>query len=329
MMNRRKLLVAFGLGALAAPLVAFAQKPGKVWHIAYLGDGPAATRAAESLEPFREAMTGLGYVEGRNMIMEIRWTEGSAERRTALAAELVRLKPDVMVTHGAQAALALKAATTTIPIVVAVSSDFLGTGLVKSLARPGGNLTGMTDQVLELSGKEVQLIKETLPRMQRVALMWEDKNLTAVPSAESMQAAARAIGLRVLPLPVSNAEAIEQAFEAAIKQRADAMVVTHSPLTVGLHVKIAQLALKKRLAMMAAPVQFTDAGGLISYGPDLTKYFRNAAVLVDKILKGAKPADIPVEQPTKFELVVNMRTAKALGIKIPGSILMRADRVIE
>jgi putative tryptophan/tyrosine transport system substrate-binding protein len=327
--NRRRLLVASGLCALAVPLACFAQQPTKVWRIGYLGDGTAATRAAESLDPLRESLAGLGYVEGRNIVMDVRWTEGSTERRTMLAAELVRLKPDVIVTHGAQAGLAVKAATTTIPIVVAVAADFLGTGLVKSLARPGGNLTGMTDQVVELSGKEVQLLKETLPGMKRLALMWEDKSPTAVPSAETMQDAARSMGLRVLPLPVTNAEDIERAFEVAARRRADAVIAMHSPLTVGLRMRIAQLALKKRLPLMSAPAQFTDAGALMSYGPDLAKYFTKAAVVVDKILKGTKPADIPVEQPTRIELVINLKTAKALGIKIPQSILLRADRVIE
>ena len=329
MNTRRKLLIALGAGVLGAPFPAASQPSAKVWRIGYLGDGSAATRAAESLDPFREALAGLGYVEGRNVVTEIRWTETNAERRAALAEELVRLRPDVIVTHGVLAARAVKAATTTIPIVVAVAADFLGSGLVPSLARPGGNLTGMTDQVVELSGKEVQLFKETLPGMRRLALMWEDKSPTAVPAAEAMQAAAQVMGMRVLPFPVTNADTIEQAIEAAARRRADAMIAMHSPLTVGLRAKIAQIALKKRLPLMSAPAQFPDAGALMSYGPDLTKYFRNAAVLVDKILKGTRPADIPVEQPTRFELVINMKTAKALGIKIPQSILLRADRMIE
>jgi putative ABC transport system substrate-binding protein len=327
-MNRRDTVL--GLLALgAAPLAVKAQQQGKVWRIGFLGDGSAATRATESIDPFRDALTELGYVAGRNVSIDVRWTEGNAERRIQLAAELVRLKVDVIVTHGVVAARAVKAATTTIPIVVAVSADFLGSGLVTSLAHPGGNLTGMTDQVADLAAKEVQLLKETLPRMQLLALMWESASPAAARGAEDTQTAARSMGLRILPLLITNAEDIERAFEEAAKRKADAVIVMHTPLTVGLRVRIAQLALEKRLPLMSSPTQFTDAGALISYGTDLTKYFRHAAVLVDKILKGAKPADLPVEQPTKFELVINLKTAKALGIKIPQTVLLRADRVIE
>ena len=204
-----------------------------------------------------------------------------------------------------------------------------GSGFVASLAHPGGNVTGMTDQVADLAAKAVQLLKETLPKIRRLALMWESTNPAAARGAADAQTAARSIGLRTLPILISNAEDAEQAFETAAKQRADAVIVIHTPLTVGLRVKIAQFALKKRLPLMSAPTQFAEAGALISYGTDLTKYFRHAAVLVDKILKGAKPADIPIEQPTKFELVVNMKTARKLGIEIPNSVLLRADRVIE
>ena len=327
-MNRRDAVVAL-LALGVAPLAAEAQQAGKVWRIGFLGDGSASTRATESIDPFRDALTELGYVAGRNVSIDVRWTEGNAERRIQLAAELVRLKVDVIVTHGVVAARAVKAATTTIPIVVAVSADFLGSGLVTSLAHPGGNLTGMTDQVADLAAKEVQLLKETLPRMQLLALMWESASPAAARGAEDTQTAARSMGLRILPLLITNAEDIERAFEEAAKRKADAVIVMHTPLTVGLRVRIAQLALEKRLPLMSSPTQFTDAGALISYGTDLTKYFRHAAVLVDKILKGAKPADLPVEQPTKFELVINLKTAKALGIKIPQTVLLRADRVIE
>jgi ABC-type uncharacterized transport system substrate-binding protein len=329
MNSRRRLVIAFGACTLAAPLASFAQQQGRVWRIGYLGDGSAAGRAAQSLDPFREALSDLGYVAGRNVIIETRWTDGNAENRAKFSAELVRLKVDVIVTHGVLAALAVKAATTSIPIVVAVSADFLGPGLVTSLAHPGGNLTGMTDQVAELAGKEVQLLKEVLPKMQRLALISESTNPAAVRATEDAQSAARKLGLSFQLLLVTNADEIEQAFEAAAERQADGVIVMHTPLTVGLRAQIAQLALEKRLPLMSAPTQFPEVGALISYGPDLTDYFRHAAVLVDKILKGAKPADIPVEQPTKFHLVVNMKTANTLGIKFPTSILLRADKVIE
>jgi putative ABC transport system substrate-binding protein len=327
-MNRRDTVL--GLVALcAAPLAAKAEQPGKVWRIGYLGDGAAATRASNSLDPFREALAKLGYISGRNVALEVRWTEGNSERRTQLAAELVSLKVDVIVTHGVVAARAVKDATTTIPIVVAVAADFLDSGLVKSLARPGGNLTGITDQVVDLAAKEVQLLKETLPKMQRLALMWESTSPAAVRGAENTQAAARKMGLRVLPMLIADAKDFEEAFDLAAKREADAVIVMHTPLTVEFSGKIAQFAMKKRLPLMSAPTQFAEAGALLSYGTDLTSYFRRAATLVDKILKGAKPADLPIEQPTKFEFVVNMKTAKALGIKIPQSVMVQVNRVIE
>ncbi len=329
MNNRRKLIIVLGAGALAAPLASFSQQQSRVWRIGYLGDGTAAQRAADSFEPFREAMAELGYVDGRNITIEVRWTEGSAERRTMLATELVRLKVDVIVTHGLQAAQIVKAATTSIPIVVAVASDVLRSGLVASLARPGGNLTGMTDQVVELAGKEVELFKEVLPRMRRLAIMWESTNPGGVLQSDDLQAAARKLGLEVEPIKIDNADDIERAFSLARKKQVDAVVLAHTPLLVRNRAQLARLALAQRLPTMSAPSQFAEAGALMSYGPDLTKYFKRAAYFVDKILKGAKPADLPVEQPTKFELVVNLKTAKALGITIPQSILARADKVIE
>jgi putative ABC transport system substrate-binding protein len=306
-----------------------AQQPGKVWRIGYLGDGSAATRSADTFDAFRESMAGLGYVAGRNIVFELRWTDNVADRRTMLADELVNLKVDVIVTHGVLAALAVKAATKSIPIVIAVAADVLGTGLVESLARPGGNLTGMTDQVAELAGKQLQLLKEALPRIRRLALLQDSTNPAAVLAAQDMQTAAHQLGLRIQLVSFRTAEDIEPAFDAAAKQRADAVFISHTPLTVGLRKRIAEIALKARLPLMSAPAQFPEAGAFISYGPDLTTYFRRAAYFVDKILKGAKPADIPVEQPTKFELALNMKTAKTLGIRIPNSILVQATKVID
>jgi putative ABC transport system substrate-binding protein len=329
MNNRRKLVMALGAGALAAPLSSFAQQQGKIWRIGYLGDGTPATRGADTFDRFREGMAELGYATGRNIVIELRWTEGIAERRAALADELVSLKVDVIVTHGVPAALAVKAATKSIPIVVAVAADMLGTGLVATLARPGGNLTGMTDQVAELAGKQVQLLKEALPRITRLALIQDSTNPAAVMAAEDMQAAARQLGLRTQLISIRNVEDFAPAFDMAAMQRADAVFITHTPLTVGNRKRISELALKTRLPLMSAPAQFPEAGALISYGPDLTMYFRRAAYFVDKILKGAKPADIPVEQPTKFELVLNIKTAKALGITFSNAIMLQATKVIE
>jgi putative ABC transport system substrate-binding protein len=328
LVSRRELLLAVGATVASAPLALLAQ-PIKVWRVAYLGDGSPATRSADTFEQFREGMVALGYVTGRNLVIDVRWTESNPERRIALAQELVNLKPDVIVTHGVVAAKIVKAATVTIPIVIAVAADFLNTGLVASLARPGGNLTGMTDQVAELAAKEVQLLKEALPKMQRLAVISEGANPAAVLAAEDMQGAAKKLGLRFQLHLVSNAEEIEKAFDAAAAQRAEAVIISHTPLTVGLRNRIAEYALKRQLPLMSAPRQFPEAGALMSYGPDLSKYFRRAAYFVDKILKGTNPADIPIEQPTSLDLVVNMKTAKALGVKIPNSILLQATKVIE
>jgi len=313
--------------ALAAGL-AHAQPPAKIWRIGYLGDGTSASRAAEIRE-FRAGMADLGYVDGRNVVIVERWTENLAARRDELAAEFVRLQVDVIVTHGAQAALAVKSATTTIPIVVAVAADFLGSGLVKSLSRPGGNLTGLTDQVGDLAAKEVQLVKEVLPATQLAAIVLDSTNPSAKKSAADMQEAARQLGLRVLVVPVQTAGDLADAFGRIADAGATVAVVIHTPLTVGRRADIAQLALKHRVALIAAPVQFAEAGGLLSYGPDLPRFYRSAAAVVDKILKGAKPADIPIQQPTKFEFVINMKTARALGVAIPQSMLVRADRIID
>ncbi len=328
MVTRRRVVMALGAGTVL-PLTALAQPQGKVWRIGYLGDGTAAGRAADSFEPFRDALADLGYIDGRNVVIELRWTDGNPERRAAFAAEMVRLKLDVIVTHGIEAALVLKAATPSIPIVVAVASEVLRSGLVVSLARPGGNVTGMTDQVLELAGKEVELLKELLPRMRRVAVMWDSTTPGGVLQGSDLQAAARKLGLDVEPIPIQTADDIERAFAAAATKRIDGVLVAHTPLTVRYRARISHASLEHRLPLVSAPTQFTDAGALMSYGPDLTKYFQRAAYFVDKILKGAKPADIPIEQPTKFELVINMKTAKALGIKFPQSIIVRATKVIE
>lgn len=327
--GRRKFLYSV-LGSTLAPACfsALAQPRAKTWHIGFLGDGTPTSRAAEFRE-FRAGMAELGYREGRNLVIEARWTDGIGARRSALAQELVRMNVDVMVTHGEQAALAAKAATTTIPIVVAVSADFLVNGLVKSLSHPGGNLTGRTDQVRALAAKEVQLLKEVLPNAQLAGVLWESDNINASKAVEDMQAAARDLHLRLLAEPVRTPEEIASAFDRMASGGVTAALVLHTPLTMNHRGDIARIAVQKRIALVGAPVQFAEAGALFSYGPDLPQYFRQAATLVDKILKGAKPQDMPIEQATKFEFVINMRTARALGVSIPPSIFVRADRVID
>ena len=318
--------------ALCAMLLALcfsaeAQQAKKVPRIGFLGDGSAASRGPITLVPFREGLRELGYVEKQNILIEVRWTDSKSEHLPQLVGELIRLKVDVIVTHGLPAARAAKAATTDIPIVVATAADLVGNGLVASLPHPGGNVTGTSDQNTELSGKQVQLLKELLPRLKRVAILENPINPGAVRTSEETTKAARDLGLQVKPLPVRSPDEIAEALEVAVKGRADAVIVVHDPWMIEHRVQIAQLALKKRLPTLSAGL-LAEAGGLMTYGPDNAALFKRAAVFVDKILKGRKPADLPVEQPMKFELVINLKTAKQIGLTIPPNVLARADRVI-
>jgi ABC-type uncharacterized transport system substrate-binding protein len=318
------LVLAFSL--TLAPLVA---EPQQVWRIGFLGDGPRAERAPIAVVPFREGLRELGYIEGQNVVIEERWSEGKGERLPDLAAELVRLKVDVIVTHGVRGTKAAQGASRTIPIVMAVSPDPVATGLVASLARPGGNTTGMSDQIPELSEKEVQIIQEALPRLKRVALLWNESNPGARFTFEETRKAATKFGLEIASVPVRKSEDLEGAIGRAASTRPDALIVIHDVLTVGDRAQIARLALKHRLPTICGSTPFVDAGGLLAYGANLTELFKRAAVFVDRIFRGAKPADIPIEQPTTFQLRVNLKTAKALGLTIPQSLLLRADQVIE
>ena len=277
-------------------------------------------------EPFRQGLHELGYVEGRNISIEYRWAEGRPERLPALAAELVRLKVDVIVAAG-PAVEAASQATTTIPIVMPVVGDPVRRGLVASLARPGGNITGLTNLSAELPGKWMELLKEILPGVSRVAVL-SDSHYTADQLSVS-EAAARSLGVRLQVLNVSRPEELETAFAQAKKNRAEALVVLSSALFYVHRADLVAFAAKQRLPTIYHQKDFVvGSGGLMSYGPDFHDLFRRAAGYVDKILKGAKPGDLPIEQPTKFELVVNLRTAKALGLTIPESMLLRADEVI-
>jgi len=328
MNNRRKFIVALGAGVLGAP-IAFAQQQGKVWRIGYLGDGSASARASSTLEPFRKGLRDLGYVEGRNIVIDARWSEGKSERLSEFAAEFVQLKVDIIVTHGVPGSNAAKTATTSIPIVVASAADMVGSGLVASLARPGGNVTGTSDQITEISSKEVELLSELLPKLQHVGVLWNRRNPGAIRTAETVQTAARERKWRVSSLSIANPEEIEATIESAVKGSARALIVVHDPMILTHRIRIAQSALKNGLPTICASSLLAEAGGLLSYGPDLTNLFERAAIFVDRIIKGRKPADIPVEQPTKFEMVLNVKTAKALGLTIPQLILSRVDRTIE
>jgi len=326
MNNRRKLVIALGASALVAPLSSFAQKQGKVWRIGILPGGLLAPRQFQ-WDAFRARMGELGYVEGKNIEYVFRPPTKEGSAFDDLAADLVRLNVDVIVATAAVAIAAAKRATQRIPIVMCPASDPVGLGFVASLARPGGNLTGISVQFEDTTGKRLQLLREMVPHASRVAFIWNSGG--GKPQLEAAEAAARKLGVRLLPLEVSTPEALPAAFEAAVKGHAQALMVVSTGFLFGTRAQITALALKHRLPSIFPLPANAVAGGLMAYGPNDSEYYRQAAVFVDKILKGAKPADLPVEQPTRFELIINRKTAKALGLTIPQSLLISAERVIE
>jgi putative ABC transport system substrate-binding protein len=327
--TRRRIVFATGASVLAAPLAPFAQpQQAKVHRIGLLGAETPAVQA-DRMEALRAGLRDLGYVEGKNFVIEQRWAEGKYDRLSGLAAELARLKPDVLVTFGQKAAVAGKGATTTIPIVVPVSSDAVRTGLAATLSRPGGNITGSSFFGPELIGKRLELLKEIAPRITQAGLLLNPADTGDLLSREALGAAAKLLKLSTQSFEVRAANEIESAFAAMVKRRIDAIVVSTDTLFASNYKAIGNLAAKNRLPSASGFKEFAEAGGLISYGVNLLELYRHAAVFVDKILRGTKPGDIPFEQPTRFEMVVNMNTARALGIKIPNSILVRAEKVIE
>jgi putative ABC transport system substrate-binding protein len=280
-------------------------------------------------EAFRQGLREHGYVEGQNIAFEYRYAAGRADRLPALAAELVRLKVDVIVTESNVAALAAKHATQTIPIVMAIAGDPVKAGVVNSLARPGGNVTGLTLIHPELSGKRLQLLKEAVPKIALVAVIWNPTDPAAADFLRETEAAARSLGLKIHAIEARAPAELDAAFKAVADARPSAFFTIPHSMFQDNKTRIFEFATKSRLPGVFPNRVFTEAGGLMSYGPNLAANFRRAAVFVDKILKGAKPADLPIEQPTKFELVINLKTAKALGLTIPPSVLARADQVIE
>jgi putative ABC transport system substrate-binding protein len=321
-------LVLLVLGALAAPFAAEAQQPGKVPRIGFLTP-LSPTDNAHLLEAFRQELRELGYVDGQTIAIEYRFGEGRPERLSALAAELVRLKVDVIVAGPAPAPEAAKQATSTIPLVFAIASDPVAEGLVASLARPGGNITGLATMAPELVGTQLELLKEVAPKVSRVAVLQNPSHQGHPAILRQAEGAARALGVQLHIVQARTPPEIEAAFAAMRSQRAGGVLVLRDSLFLAQRTQIAALAAKSRLPAVYGIRQHAEAGGLMSYGASSLHMFRRAATFVDKILKGAKPADLPVEQPTKFELVVNLKTAKALGIKFPQSILLRTDQVIE
>jgi len=322
---RRGLLPAlFLLGFLAAPLAATAQQAAKVPRIGILG-----LRGQEPvIEAFRDGLRQLRYMEGQNISIEYRWTT-EMDRLPDLAAELVRLQVDVIVAAGTRHAHAAKEATSTIPIVVPVVTDAVVESLVVSLARPGGNVTGLSSMTPELSGKRLELLKQAFPRVSRVGVIWDSKGGGGPAELEATQGAARALGVQLQVLEVRGPADLDKAFEAARRHRVGALITLASPFLFQNRAHLVVLATASRLPLMYYHRGFVDAGGLMSYGPNLPDMYRRAATYVDKILKGAKPADLPVEQPMRFELVINMKTAKALGFTFPPSILVQATEVIQ
>ncbi len=330
MNGRRKLLTAFGLCALAAPLGAFAQQPAKVWRIGffYFGSRQSAMDTGR-YQLFLQGMRELGYVEGKNFVIEARFADGVNQSLPGLAAELVESKVDVIVTTGSPANIAAQRATRTIPIVVTVSSDPIGEKLAASLARPGGNVTGLSSVNVDVVQKHVELLATTLPRLLRIAVLLNPDNAGHAPMLENIRGAAQRTDKQVQVVRAGTTEEIERGFAAMTSGRADALIILGDTFFLQQIRQIAGFALKRRLPSIATIPEYAEAGGLMSYGSNITAGFRRAATYVDKILKGAKPGDLPIEQPTTYELVVNSRTAKALGIAIPQELLLRADKVIE
>ena len=321
-----KIFVCLLITLLLGTVPAEAQQPGaKVPRIGFLGATSPSTNAAR-IEAFRQGLRELGYVEGKNIVIEYRWAEGKTERLPDLAAELVRLKVDIIVTAGAAVTRPAKEATSTIPIVMSFDNDPVGSGFVASLARPGGNITGLSALFPELSGKRLELLKEVVPVLSRMAVFG-----TSTQPAQGLretELAAGAFGVRAQYIDVLSPQDFETAFQAARKGRADAILVLSSPVIFSQRTRIADLAVKNHLPMMFPQSEWVEDGGLMSYAPNYADLFRRAATYVDKILKGAKPADLPVEQPTKFEFIINLKAAKQISLTIPPNVLVRADRVI-
>jgi putative tryptophan/tyrosine transport system substrate-binding protein len=329
MLNRRQFLQTVSVSLLAAPVVGEAQQTGKVPRIAFLGLTSPASGPRPS-GPLVTRLRELGYEEGRNLAIEFRWAEGRIDRLPDLAAELVRLPVDVIISGETDAILAVRRVSQTIPVVMTLVSDPVDSGLVASLARPGGNTTGLTSMASELAGKRLELLRVIVPRTTRMAVLAHRDHRPTTQFIRETEVAARALNVPLQIVQVRSPDEFESAFADMIRARAGAVIIQNSVLFSSQHGRrLADLAIKHRLPAMYPFRNFAEVGGLITYGPDVGDLLRRAAIYVDKILKGAKPADLPVEQATKFELVINLKTAKALGLTIPQSLLARADQVLE
>jgi ABC-type uncharacterized transport system substrate-binding protein len=328
-MRRREFITLIGSAVVAWPLIARAQQPGKMHQIGYLGVS-SPSMEPHYVEAFRQKLRDLGHVEGKNIAIEYRWAEGQDDRLPNLATELVRLNPDAIVTTGTPGAVAAIQATKTIPIVMATAADPVGSGLVASLARPGGNVTGFTILGPELEGKRLELLKQAVPGLSRLAVLWNPNNPGIVPYFETVRNAGRALQISVDPVvEVRRSDELDNAFTAIAGARPHALVVIADRFLLAHRKQIVEFASVKRLPTMYPYREYVDAGGLISYAPSNIELFRGAATYVDKILKGAKPGDLPIQEPTKFELVINLKTAKALGLDVPLHLQQLANEMIE
>jgi putative ABC transport system substrate-binding protein len=328
-MDRRRFLLTSLAGVLATPLAAEAQQPSKMARVGYLEFGSAAP-GTPHLEAFRRGLRELGWIESQNIAIEVRYAEGKQDRLAEFAADLVRLKVDVIFASATPAALAAKQATTTIPIVIGFVADPVGSGLVPRLARPRGNITGWTHLAgLELNAKRLEILKEAIPEATRIGALWNPANPIHEPSLRVIEAAAQRLKVQLHPKGVQDPHELEGAFSAMAQERLQGLTVPPDGMFLVHRARIIELAAKHRIPTMYGVRELARAGGLMAYGVNLPEMYRHGALFVDRILRGAKPADLPVEQPTKFELVINLKTAKALGLTIPPSLLARADQIIE
>ena len=326
MIVRRKLLIALGIGALA-PLASLAQQRA-AYRVGFLGNSTAALEA-NLVGPFREGLRALGYVEGRNIVIEYRWAEGNYERLPRLVAELIALKVDVIVTAGTPAALAVKRASTTVPLVMVAVGDPVGTGLVASLGVPGGNVTGLTSIAPDLEGKRLELLNAVVPKLSQIAILWNPDNAFHVTAEKEALAAAQVLRVKVHSVRVRAADEFDQAFDAIVRERPGAFIMLADRVFLHNRARIVDFAARSHLPAVYAYKELVESGGLMSFGPNYADMHRRAATYVDKILKGANPGDLPVELPTKFEFVINLKTARALGLTIPAGVLLRADEVLQ
>ena len=327
-MRRREFITLLGGAAATWPLAARAQQPAKIPRIGFLGNS-TATMEANLIGPLRDGLRELGYEEGRNVIIEFRWADGKYDQFPALVAELLAAKVDVIITAGTPATLAIKKATSTVPLVFIAVGDPVGTGVVPNLGRPGGNITGLSSIAPDLEGKRLELLREVVPKLSHVAFFLNPANAFHTASMRQARVAAQSLGIKLQPMEVNKSEQLDGAFASIVKEKPDALLILADRIFLHNRKRMMEFAIQQRLPSVNAYRELVEAGGLISYGPSYEDMHRRAAVYVDKILKGTKPADLPIEQPTKFTLLINLKTAKTLGLTVPPTLVARADELIE